>query len=132
MKAAGVSTSSIDSGSLPSNSSKMVRISCAFLINWLMSWFRNWRDSWSLALISSDSMTDRPMLLLLLPGRWLRFEKKKDYCLENLVPERKIRLERPIETKEWWNQPEGRYLLGSGIFPLNWSQQGRRAVMKNS
>ena len=57
MKAAGVSTSSIDSGSLPSNSSKMVRIGCAFLINWLMSWFRNWRDSWSLALISSDSMT---------------------------------------------------------------------------
>ena len=72
------------------------------------------------------------LLLLLLPGRWLRFEKKKDYCLENLVPERKIRLERPIETKEWWNRPEGRYLLVLGIFPLNWSQQGRRAVMKNS
>ena len=33
MKAAGVSASSIDSGSLPSNSSKMVRIGCALLTN---------------------------------------------------------------------------------------------------
>ena len=58
MKAAGVSTSSIDSGSLPSNSSKMAQIGCAFLTNWPMSWFRNWRDSWSLALISSDSVIE--------------------------------------------------------------------------
>ena len=33
MKAAGVNASSIDSGSLPSSSSKMVRIGCAFLIS---------------------------------------------------------------------------------------------------
>ena len=57
MKAAGVNASSIDSGSLPSSSSKIVRIGYAFLIRWPMSWFRNWRDSWSLALISSDNTT---------------------------------------------------------------------------
>ena len=57
MKAAGVNASSIYSGSLPSSSSKMVRIGCAFLISWPMSWFRNWRDSWSLTLISSDNTT---------------------------------------------------------------------------
>ena len=55
IKAAGINASSIGSGSLPSSSSKMARISCAFLISWPMSWFRNWRDSWSLALVSSDS-----------------------------------------------------------------------------
>jgi len=41
MKAAGVSASSIVSGSLLSSSSRMTRIGWAFLINWSMSWFRN-------------------------------------------------------------------------------------------
>ena len=58
MKAAGVSASSITSGSLPSSASKMAQIGCAFLISWLMSWFRNWRDSWSLALISFDNTAE--------------------------------------------------------------------------
>jgi len=31
-------------------------------------------------------------LLVLPPERWLRFEKKTDYCLEILVPEKKMRL----------------------------------------
>ena len=123
MKAAEVSTSSIDSGSLPSNSSKMARIGCAFLTNWPMSWFRNWRDSWSLALISSIVRLIRPMLLLLLlPGRWLQFGKKTDYCLEILVPERKVELGWPMETKEWWNRLEERCLLALGLFPLCWNR----------
>ena len=132
MKAAGVSTSSIDSGSLPSNSSKMVRISCAFLINWLMSWFRNWRDSWSLALISSDSMTGSADVASSPSWKVAPIWKEKRLLSGESCAWKEDEVRWPIETKEWWNRPEGRYLLVLGIFPLNWSQQGRRAVMKNS
>ena len=52
---------------------------------------------------------DRPMLLLLLlPGKWLQFEKKTDYCLEILVPDREMWLGWPMEAKGWWNRPGGR------------------------
>ena len=72
------------------------------------------------------------LLLLLLPGEWLQFEKKTDYCLGILVPEGKIRLRWPMETKEYWSRPEERCLPASNVFPLNWSQQERRAETKTS
>ena len=53
---------------------------------------------------------DRPMLLLLLPGEWLRFEKKIDYCLEILVPEWKMKLGWPIETEEMVKSARGKML----------------------
>ena len=110
MKAAGVNASSIDSGSLPSSSSKMVRIGCAFLISWPMSWFRNWRDSWSLALISSDNTTESADVASSPSSQWLQFEKKTDYCLEILVPDREMWLGWLMKAKGWWNRPRGRML----------------------
>ena len=50
------------------------------------------------------------MLLLLLPGKLLQFEKKTNYCLEILVPDREMWLGWPMEAKGWWNRPRGRML----------------------
>ena len=33
------------------------------------------------------------MLLLLLPGRWIQFEKRTDYCLGILVSEKKVKVQ---------------------------------------
>ena len=41
------------------------------------------------------------LLLLLLPGEWLQFEKKTDYCLEILVPEREVWLGWPMKAEGW-------------------------------
>ena len=57
---------------------------------------------------------NRPMsLLLLLLGKWLRFEKKTDYCLEILVPKRKMKLEWLMETRSTVKSAKGKgtYLL---------------------
>jgi len=54
---------------------------------------------------------DRPiLLLLLLLGKYLRFEKKIGYCLEILVPDREMWLGWPMDAKGWWNRPRGRML----------------------
>ena len=50
------------------------------------------------------------MLLLLLPGKLLQFEKKTNYCLEILVPDREIWLGWPMKAEGWWNRPRGRML----------------------
>jgi len=39
------------------------------------------------------------LLLLLLPREWLQFEKKTDYCLEILEPDREMWLGWPIMAK---------------------------------
>ena len=55
---------------------------------------------------------NRPMLLLLLlPEKWLRFERRTDCCPETPVPERKIKLRWPMETKDWWNRPTERKVV---------------------
>ena len=50
------------------------------------------------------------LLLLLLPVKWLRFEKKTGYCPEILVPDREMWLGWPMKAKGWWNRPRGRML----------------------
>jgi len=40
------------------------------------------------------------LLLLLLPEKLLRFERRTDYCPETPMPERKIKLRWLMETKE--------------------------------
>jgi len=50
------------------------------------------------------------LLLLLLPGKWLRLEKKTGYCPEILVPDREMWLGWPMNAKGWWNRPRGRML----------------------
>jgi len=76
---------------------------------------------------------DRPMLLvLLLPGEWLQFEKKTNYYLEILLPDREMWLGWLMKAKGWWNQPRGGCLPASGVFLLDWSQQERGVAMKSS
>jgi hypothetical protein len=50
------------------------------------------------------------LLLLLLPKRWLQFEKRTDYCLEILVPERKIKLIWPMEIGNMVKSAKGKIL----------------------
>ena len=50
------------------------------------------------------------LLLLLLPGKWLRLEKKTGYCPEIFVPDREMWLGWPMNAKGWWNRPRGRML----------------------
>ena len=72
------------------------------------------------------------LLLLLLLGEWLQFEKKTDYCLEILVPDREMWLGWLMKAKGWWNRPRGGCLPASDVFLLNWSQQERGVAMKSS
>ena len=59
------------------------------------------------------------LLLLLLPEKWLQFEKRTDYCLGILAPETKNEVRMADEGEKIMKSAREKYLLASDVFPLS-------------
>ena len=65
------------------------------------------------------------LLLLLLPGRWIQFEMRTDYCLGTLVPEKKVKVQMVDGGKKYGKigrQREDTYLFQTYLIEIGASR----------